>query len=403
MTISPLTPAQIPLDAAPPDITLFIATLTGGGAERVILCLCNEFIAKGLRVDIVVAKLVGELTGQVNPGARLIVLGASRVVFCLPAYLDYLHRARPAVVVSSVENSNLVAAAGRLLSRHRHRLIIRIESALFMPSSSWQRPDHWPWLLANCLLLRWADRFITVSEGLSKELRRIPGLAQKSVTTIYNPVIEADFLSKAQQPLPPIAGLFENDIPIIVSAGRLHPQKDFSTLIRAFQHLRKQRPCKLLILGEGAHREVLTALARKLDVANDVVMPGFVANPIPIFRRAAAFVLASEYEGLGNVLVEALAAGVPVISTDCPFGPREVLDHGRFGKLVPVGDDKALAQAILETLSRPSPLVTAALEHHLQRFQSGAVTDRHLEILALDPHPVAKPEGGLAVTLELPR
>jgi glycosyltransferase involved in cell wall biosynthesis len=174
----------------------------------------------------------------------------------------------------------------------------------------------------------------------------------------------------------------QNRLPVILAVGRLTKAKDYPTLFRAFSLVRQVRPAKLLILGEGEERSNLERLAIELGIQNDVSMPGFVDNPFAFMAKASVFVLSSAWEGFGNVLVEALACGCPVVATDCRSGPREILDNGRYGRLVPVGDHEALAKAILETLDNPD--FPADRQTRLQRameFSIDAAVDKYLKVL----------------------
>jgi glycosyltransferase involved in cell wall biosynthesis len=168
-------------------------------------------------------------------------------------------------------------------------------------------------------------------------------------------------------------------LPVIVGAGRLQQQKDFPTLIRAFAQLNRARPCRLLLLGDGRERSVLEALIAQLGIGTDVQLPGFQHNPYPFLARADLFVLSSAWEGSPNVLTEALALGTPVVATDCPSGPREVLDDGRFGRLVPVGDADALLHAMADTLDAPLPART--LGAAVVEYVVDASAQRYLALL----------------------
>ena len=175
------------------------------------------------------------------------------------------------------------------------------------------------------------------------------------MTTIYNPVVTAELVSQSRAPLDH-PWLQLGAPPVILGVGRLHEQKDFPTLLRAFARVRAKREARLIILGEAKHAEYrteLTTLAAQLGIANDVMFPGFVDNPFAYMAHAAVFVLSSAWEGLPTVLIEALACGCPVVSTDCPSGPAEILENGKYGPLVPVGDDVALADAICSVLNTP--------------------------------------------------
>jgi glycosyltransferase involved in cell wall biosynthesis len=204
---------------------------------------------------------------------------------------------------------------------------------------------------------RQADQVIANSHGVSADVLALTGLGADLLATLKNPSIPADLdrLASAAAPHP---WLEQRDKPVVLAAGRLVDVKDFVTLLRAFAALRQQRPARLIILGEGPERGALLSLAEQLGMAQDVALPGFSINPVAWMARAALFVLSSRYEGSPNVLIEALACGTPAVSTDCPHGPREILDHGRWGRLVPVGDVPALAAAMAVTLDAPLPAET---------------------------------------------
>ena len=195
---------------------------------------------------------------------------------------------------------------------------------------------------------------MAVSHGVGDSLAELADIPRERITTIYNPTVTPDLHAGARVPLD--HPWFRPDAPPVVpGAGRLVPPKDFPTLLRAFARVRAQRPARLVILGEGKRRGELETLAATLGITADTAMPGFVENPYPYMARAAVFVLSSVREGLPNVLIEALACGCPVVSTDCPSGPAEVLDGERYGRLVPTGDDAALARALCATLEKAPP------------------------------------------------
>jgi glycosyltransferase involved in cell wall biosynthesis len=202
------------------------------------------------------------------------------------------------------------------------------------------------------LLYRRADALVAVSTGVADDLVATLRLPRDMITVIYNPIPVTDIRRLAESPTAH-PWLARGEPPVILGVGRLTKQKDFSSLIRAFARVRQQRPVRLIILGDGELRGELEALARSLGVAADVTLPGFVDNPFPWMKGAAVFALSSAWEGFGNALIEAMACGTPVIATDCTTGPAELLDDGRYGPLVPVGNDQALADAVCEMLDRP--------------------------------------------------
>jgi glycosyltransferase involved in cell wall biosynthesis len=192
---------------------------------------------------------------------------------------------------------------------------------------------------------------IAVSKGIGEELSRITRVDAARIRVIYNGVVTADFQQRASANV--IHPSFQKGTPVFVAVGRLHKQKDYPTLLRAFAQVLRQRQAELVILGEGDERDELQALATELGIAAHVDFAGFCANPLPLMRQASAVVMSSKFEGFGNVLAEALACGTSVVSTDCPYGPGEILANGRFGLLTPVGEPGALAEAMLRILDAP--------------------------------------------------
>jgi glycosyltransferase involved in cell wall biosynthesis len=206
--------------------------------------------------------------------------------------------------------------------------------------------------------MRWAyrraDYVVAVSEGVATDLERRASLKRGSVRVIHNPVVDARLtnLADADAEHPWLA---DDGPPVVLAVGRLAAVKDYTTLLHAFAMLRRHRPVRLIIYGEGPLRTDLERLRERLGLPDCVALPGFTANPYAAMRRAAVLTLSSRYEGLPNVLIEALACGCPVVATDCPSGPAEILDHGRFGRLVKPGDAEGLCRAIETTLDeKPS-------------------------------------------------
>ncbi len=389
-------PACIPVsrlaaDETPPDIALFLPTLYSGGAERVQINLAEYFLGQGLKVDLVVCKYFGSLKDKVPSGVRLVSLDAFKVMFSLPAYLRYLRTARPPVVISSVENANIVSCVGKMTSSHRHRLVVRLDNSLAEPGRLPLQMHRWPMTLAIASTFHAADEFVAVSDGLKEQLGRLPGLSKKPIHRIYNPIIDKQFDARAGL-TPTLPSAIASGEPFVLAVGRLHKQKGYRHLIPAFARVVSQRPAHLVILGEGADREELQSLVGSLGIASHVHFLGYASNPLAYMRHAAVFVLSSVAEGFGNVIVEALACGTPVVSTDCPHGPREILAGGRYGTLVPIGDVDALAHAIAASLDSPKPAMSNELKKHLQLFSIEAIGRQYLEDLDLLSGSASQPE-----------
>jgi glycosyltransferase involved in cell wall biosynthesis len=245
--------------------------------------------------------------------------------------------------------------------------------SLAKQNASGARAKVMPNFMRHCF--PWADEIVAVSEGVADDFAAVTGLERSRITTIYNPVISTTLTEKAKEPVdhPWFA---PGQPPVVLAVGRLTKQKDFPTLIRAFDCLRRERPVRLMILGEGEERMALEGSIRQLGLNDSVSLPGFVDNPYPYLSRAGVFVLSSKWEGLPTVLIEALAVGVPVVSTDCKSGPREILDDGKYGQLVPVGDSAALAKAIEKALNQAEPNYQEAC----QRFTWEASIEAYMNV-----------------------
>lgn len=334
------------------DIALFMPSFRGGGAERVMVTLARQFVEAGLRVDLVVAQKEGVYLPQVPDSARIIDLGAGRILTALWPLARYLRRERPRAMLSALSHANVIAVWARSLACTSTRLVLSEHTAASLSTahSRQRRARILPVFMRRAYPR--AEAIVAVSDAAADDLARLIGLARERITRIYNPVVTPELFELAARPLdhPWFA---PGSPPVVLGVGRLTPAKDFQTLIRAFARMRRERRARLVILGEGDERGGLESLVRELGLDADVELSGFVANPWRYMARASVFALASRWEGFGNVLVEAMACGCPVIATDCAGGPREILDSGRHGILVPVGDPAALANAIAAQLDHP--------------------------------------------------
>jgi glycosyltransferase involved in cell wall biosynthesis len=301
----------------------------------------------------------------------------------LPSLAAYLRGTRPDAILAAEPRYNVIAVWGRQLSGLRSRVVI---SERIQVSRHANFGGPWGEQGLRDLLRRaylGADAIVAVSDGVAEDLAAHAGIPRARITTVYNPVVGPDLAAKAQL-RPDHPWFAPGEPPVILAAGRLDPQKDFSTLIRAFAKVRQNRPARLMIVGAAnpinlAYAEELRALPGALGVGDDVALPGFVDNPFAFMAHAAAFVLSSLYEGLPGVLIQALACGCPAVSTDCPSGPAEVLDGGRFGPLVPVGDVAALARAIEQVLDDPP--AAESLRARAELFSVERSADHHLALL----------------------
>jgi glycosyltransferase involved in cell wall biosynthesis len=358
-------------------IAFFLPLLTAGGAERVTLNLAQGITERGLPVDLVLAAAEGPFRNQVPPAVRLVDLRAGRVLRSLIPLSGYLRRERPRVLFSQMDHANVVALWAAKLARRATPVVVTVHNTMSHANQEEGRLARRLWPPVLRIFYPWAASVVAVSRGAADDLARTTGLPRSRVEVVYNPVITPSVIALAgQAPDHPWFG--PGQPPVILGVGRLTRQKDFPNLIRAFAAVRRRRAARLIILGEGEERPALEALISELGLNDDVALPGFQENAMAYMGGSALFVLSSAWEGLPTVLIEALAAGAGVVSTDCPSGPREILQDGRLGTLVPVGDAGALTEAILNALEQPRGRLPLDA---LTPFTRDAAVDHYLSLI----------------------
>jgi glycosyltransferase involved in cell wall biosynthesis len=336
------------------ELAVFAATSGHSGVDRVLRNLVPAVAALGLRVDVLGVEGHGPRFDTLPPGVRHLPLGARHVNSALPALVRYLRRERPQALLSDKDRVNRAALIARRLAGVPTRVGVRLGTTVSVNLASRGHFERWLQTASMRCFYPAADAVLVPSAGAADDLAAHARLPRSRIHVVPSPIVTAALQVRAAEPLehPWFA---PGQPPLILGVGELSERKDFATLLRAFARVRAQRACRLMILGEGRRRAELEALARELGVAEDLALPGFVSNPYPYMSRAAVFALASRWEGMPVVLIEALALGTPSAACDCPSGPREVLDGGRVGPLVAVGDDAALAEALARQLDQPTP------------------------------------------------
>jgi glycosyltransferase involved in cell wall biosynthesis len=341
--------------------------------------LAKGLAQRGVLVDLALAQAAGPYLEKIPQCVRVVDFGTGRVLRAVPALARYLRAHRPRTLISHMNYANVAAILAQKLARTDTKLLL-VEHAfasIFL-HISWKTKMIRQAMRA---LYRQADALIAVSTGVARDLEQNIGLPAGTVHVIYNPVVGDSILRAAQEPLEH-PWLQAGEPPVVLAVGRLAPEKDFACLLRAFALLRNRRRVRLLILGEGETRQELERLADELEVTEDVSMPGFVANPYACMARAGALAVSSRSEALPTGLIEALACGCPVVSTDCPTGPTEILAGGLYGPLVPVGDAAALAQALDGVLEHPP--ARELLTSRAHDFSVDRSLDSYLALMARD-------------------
>lgn len=314
--------------------------------------LCRGLAEHGLSVDLLLVRSESEHLVGLPGSVRTVHLGTRHTFGSIFALARYLNRERPEALLAAKDRAARVAVIARWLSRANCRLVFRIGTTVTAALEGRSTVRRWAWYLPMRCMYRFADAIVGVSRGVVEDLKAITGLPEGKFKVIENPVISPELNELSQKPIahPWLAG---GGPPVIMAMGRLTRQKDFPTLLKAFAIVAAQRDCRLMIIGEGRDRETLQQLAIQSGIDSRLDLVGFKPNPYPYLRHAALFVLSSAWEGSPNALTEALALGVPVVATDCPSGPREILDGGRIAPLVEVGDHAAMAAAMIRILDDP--------------------------------------------------
>ena len=333
-------------------IAIFASFSGQGGVERMIVNLCQGLVEQGCRLDLLLVKSKSAHLEHLPESVRVIRFKGRHTMASLFELVSYLRREKPQALLAAKDRAGRVAVFARWLAGVRPRLVFRIGTTVSaaLEGKGWLR--RMIWYLPMRLIYPHADAIVAVSEGVADDLRSITGITDETIQVIRNPVITPRLAALSQEKLDdPWIGAVTD--PLIIGVGRLTRQKDFPSLLQAFARVRQGRPCRLVILGEGGDRAQLEQLATDLGVREDVYLPGFVSNPYKYLSRAQLFVLSSAWEGSPNVLTEALALGIPVVATDCPSGPREILDGGKISPLVQVGNVEGLAAAMEQVLDNP--------------------------------------------------
>jgi glycosyltransferase involved in cell wall biosynthesis len=376
-------------------------------------------VERGYAVDLLVSKLRGDLVDEVPDGVDVVVIerastlrararamiadpaaslmllrrGMSAKLRSLPSLETYCRTTRPDALLAGSPPLGMIAVWARRLSGIDATIAVFAQTRATSDTVGGGRYRHGvpPALLRHTYLQ--TDAIVSVSDGVGDALSEYANIPRERLTTVHNPVTgpHVETMSRCHLAHPWFS---EGQPPVILGVGRLGPAKDFGTLIRAFARVRGDREAHLVIVGDdrktgkdAGYRAELVALPEQLGVAEDVDFVGAVANPFPYMRRASVFVLSSAWEGLGNVVIEALACGCPVVSTDCRSGPREILEDGRYGELVPVGDDAAMAAAIQRVLSKPADPDQQRARG--EDFTVARAVDQYLELcFGKDPSPL---------------
>ena len=362
-------------------VAFFIPSLGGGGAERVILTLAQEFLSNGCVVELVVCNAKGAYLDELPEGITLVDLQSSRMAYALFGLIKYLRINKPDVLLSTIHHANILAVCAKIISRSSTRVVLREANTISHNVGKTKSlvDKSIPTLLR--FLYPMADGIIAVSTGVSVDLQNRLGISENSIDVIYNPVVNSNIYELAEQTVDH-PWLLEGQIPVVIAVGRLTRQKGFDVLINAIAEVKQSTPVRLIILGEGEDRVDLEGLIKTKVLVDSVALVGFVKNPFPYMKHADLFVLSSRWEGCPNALIQAMSLGTAVVSTNCKSGPDEILDRGEWGALVDVDNVMQLSEAIISRLNaEDSSTNLSQIDYCKAQFDSSTVAMSYLNVL----------------------
>lgn len=361
-------------------LAVFASFSGQGGVEKMITNLAAGFLDAGVTVDLVLARAEGEHLESIPTGVRIVRLNVHHTSTALPGLVRYLRAEKPDAILAAKDRAIRVALLARKLAGSHAPLVGRLGTTVSaaLKGKGWMR--ELTRYAGMRLFYPYLDAIVAVSQGVKDDILAITGLPSERVRVIRNPVITPALERQAAQPCDH-PWLNDPAVPVIVGMGRLTRQKGFPDLIAAFARLRRDRVCRLVVIGDGGDRDKLERLVKDLGVSECVAFTGFLKNPHALVARCSLFVLSSLWEGSPNALTEAMALGRPVVSTDCPSGPAELLADGRYGALVPVGEVEALAAAMAHALDHPLP--AECLRRAVAEYTQSVSARRYLETLGI--------------------
>jgi glycosyltransferase involved in cell wall biosynthesis len=362
-----------------PRVAFFLGSFGGGGIERITAHLAHNFVKLGVQIDLILNRADPTHLWQMPIETRIIDLKAANLYLSLPGLVRYLRQDRPIALLAADHYLNEIALLAKRLARVPLRLVVAEHNQLSQTARNATKLKGRLTPLFARYLYPWADGIVAVSDGVAKDLAATALLPMDRIETIYNPVINDRMLANAKEPVEH-DWFNASEIPVILGVGKLEQQKDFPNLIRAFAKVRQTRPARLVILGWGPDKSELEILIQTLGLDADVALLGYVENPYAYMTKSSVFVLSSAWEGLPTVLIEAMALGIPVVSTDCESGPAEILAGGKYGYLIPVGDSEALAEGILQVLDGQLKSIDP---DWLDQFGVEMATQKYLKILGI--------------------
>lgn len=335
-------------------ISFFIPSLSFGGIEANTIRLAKAFYNEGNIVDIVVVNSKNDYKERIPNGINIVDLDCDKLIFSLPKIIKYIKEKKPIALISASEGVNIITAiAKQFVKNTPTKIIISVRTHLSTEYKESNSRIKRIFPILSRFFYPGVDSIVAVSKGVANDIEQLLNIPIEDINVIYNPIVDESIADLSNEIIDHPIFQKNRNYKIILGAGRLTKQKDFKTLIYAFNEVRKTINSKLVIIGEGNERKNLEKTIKELEIENEVALIGFVQNPYPYMKNSDVFVLSSIWEGFGNVIVEAMATGTNVVSTNCQSGPSEILDNGKYGKLVEVGDYNQLSDSIIKMIEDP--------------------------------------------------
>ncbi len=366
-----------------PKISFFLATSGHSGVDRAMKNLIPALANRGYKVELLKVRKHGPELNNTFKNIKIINLKTSHVYSSFFPLVKYLIKTPPHIMFTDKDRVNRCAILAKLITRAKTKLIVRSGITISVDLSSRGFLDSWIQRTSMSRLYKYADKIIVPSKNVAEDMSDYTGLSINHIKVVPPPVIEESIFTRIFPP--PEHPWFKPDSPpVILGAGELCMRKDFFTLLKAFKIVKQHIDSRLVILGKGRQHDALVKFSHDLGIEKYVDFPGFKKDPYPYMAHAKVFVLTSLWEGLGFVLIESLAVGTPVVSTNCPSGPSEILENGKYGHLVPIKDHERLAEAILDTIKNPKE--PEFLQQAARPYTIKASTDAHLKVFGLPPY-----------------
>lgn len=362
-------------------IGILLPSLSDGGAEKVIVSLANKFHDYGFTVDLLLVQASGVYFDLLSKDVNVIDLNSKRAIFAIPRLISYIKRSEVDILFSALTHTNVTFVLSRYLSGKKVPIFISERSLIskghyFSDSARHKKIKR----VFFGFLYRRVTKIIAISDGCAEDIVSTIGVPRESIEVIYNPLLVEKVTSDSSEVVEVFSKKPKGD-KVIIGVGRLMPVKNFSQLIRVFSEVSKVRSVSLIILGEGRQRKELEHQIEELDLSRKVSLPGFTCSPLKFMEKCDLFVSTSQWEGFGNVFLEAMSVSLPIVSVNCPGGPREILEDGKWGALVPPNDEVALANSIIKMLDSKEGLDAS---ERLQSFELGLIARQYIKTFNLE-------------------